>query len=77
MALLLNKMDAQDMARVCAKALLAALENSQGMKVDYGGHRYIVHRDGARLIVAQADSLPDSSDTVIWDPQDPDAYLGL
>lgn len=77
MALLLKDIDPKDMALVCAKALLAALENSQGVKVDHGGHRYIVHRDGTKLIVAQADGVPDSSDMVMWDPDDPNAYLGL
>jgi len=77
MALLLKGMDAGTMAQICSKALLAALGDSQGVKVDHGGHSYIVHRDGANLIVAQADSVPPDSDMIVWDPHDPEAYMGL
>jgi len=77
MAMLLNKMTAQDMAQICAKALLPLLGDSSGVSVDYEGHKYLVHRDGIQLVVSQADSLPEGTDTVMWDPLDPDSYLGL
>jgi len=77
MGLLLKNMKPQEMAQICAKALLPLLGDSSGVSVDHGGHKYLVHRDGIRLVVAQADKIPDGTDTVRWDPLDPDSYLGL
>jgi hypothetical protein len=78
--MLLKDMAPEDMAHICSKALMALLDDSAGVTLEYGGHRYIVHRDGDMLFVAQADKIPSVSDTVLWEfgyTGDEGDYLGI
>lgn len=80
MAIYRADMSSELMAEVCAKALMAVLMDGEGVSLENGGHRYVVHRDGKMLVVAQADRVPGWSDTVVWDPGctgDEDVYLGI
>jgi hypothetical protein len=80
MAILRADMSSETMTEVCAKALMTLLLDGEGVSLEHGGHKYMVHRDKNMLVVGQADSVPGFSDTVLWDPGftgDADAYLGI
>jgi len=80
MAILRADMSAETMTEVCSRALMALLKDGEGVSLEHCGHRYIVHRDGGLMFVAQADKVPSWSDTIVWDTGETgsqEAYLGI